>query len=452
MDEELQYAERTVLLRLIAELREQLAAAQAQVTTLTARVAELDHRDPPPWAKPNRPTLPQPRPPRKRRGQAFVRRREEPTEIVIHAVACCPDCQTRLTGGWLRWRRQVIDLPVAPATVTEHRVLARRCPRCRRTHTPTLDLSDQVLGRHRVSLRLMGLVALLREQVRLPVAAIQHYLAEVHGLRLSSGELIAVLQTVASRAATAAGAIRDAIRQSPVVHGDETGWREAGQNGYLWGFSTPRLRYFTHGTRSKAMVDTVLGDAFSGVLITDFYAAYDHYPGPHQRCWVHLLRDLHELKRLHPTDAGLARWAQRVRTSYDCAKADPGPPATWPPGRQERWRRQRQRAAEQALARCCRPFVGQPVPQRVLCARILKYLPELFTFVADPKVPADNNAAERSLRPSVVRRKISGGTRSAAGTLARTVLWTLTETWRIQDKPVLDAWVQLLRDPATAPV
>jgi hypothetical protein len=372
--------------------------------------------------------------------------------VVLHAAAHCPDCGTALTGGWVRWRRQVIDLPVAPASITEHVVLARQCPACRRPVTPVLDLSDTVLGQHRVSLRLMAFIALLREQVRLPVAAIQTYLAEVHRLQLSSGEIVAVLGTVAKQAQLAAAAIRDALRHSPVVHADETGWREDGQNGYLWSFSTPRLRYFIHGNRSKAMIDTALGDGFTGVLVTDFYAAYDHYPGLHQRCWVHLLRDIHELKRLHPADVALARWAKQVRAIYDRAATEPSPPAAWSVQRQAEWRRQRQRRAEVALATVCRPFVGQPVPQRTLCERILKYLPELFTFLADPRVPADNNAAERSIRPAVVRRKISGGTRSAAGTLARTTLWTVTETWRLQGTPLLDAWVALLRDPATAPV
>jgi transposase len=459
VDEELQYAARAVLLGIIDDQRHQIAALQAQigaltaqVQTLVARVAELEHRDPPAWAKPNRPKRSERRPPRKRRGTAFVRRREEPTERIAHAAERCPACDTALAGGWVRWRRQVIDLPVLPATVTEHVVLARRCPACRRTVTPALDLSDQVLGHHRVSVRLMAFIALLREQVRLPLGLLARYLETVHHLHLSQGELVGILQTVGKRAETAATAIRDALRASPVVQADETSWREDGQTGYLWSFSTPSLRSFVHGHRSKAMVDAVLGEDFAGVLVTDFYAAYDHYPGPHQRCWVHLLRDIHELRRLHPDDPGLAQWAKQIRGVYDQAKAAPGPPAGWSAQRQADWRRQRQRAAEAALAQRCRPFAGQPVPQRVLCERILKYLPELFTFLADPRVPADNNAAERSIRPAVVRRKISGGTRSAAGTLCRTTLWTLAETWRLQGKPLLEAWISLLRNPAAAPV
>lgn len=440
------------------ELLAHIGRLEATIERQEARIGELERRlglgggHGMPGLKPAVPNPALPKRPRKQRRQHFARLRATPTEQEVHALEACPRCGEALAGGWVKWRREVLDLPVTPATVREHVVLARRCSGCRRVVAPRLDLSDQVLGHHRVGLRLMGVIAFLREHLRLPLALIQRYLADLHGLHLSEGELVAVLQTVARRAKQAVEAIRDAIRSSPVVHADETGWREDGHNGYLWGFSTPRLRYFTHGNRSKAMVDLVLGSDFSGVLVTDFYASYDHYLGPHQRCWVHLLRDIHELQRLHPADRGLARWGMRVTALFHRAKAEPGPPTTWSPHRQEAWRRQRQHAAEQALAHLCRPFAGQAVPQRVLCERILKYLQELFTFLADPRVPADNNAAERSLRPSVVRRKISGGTRSPAGTLTRTVLWTLTESWNLQGIPLLDAWVALLRHPAATPI
>ena len=81
------------------------------------------------------------------------------------------------------------------------------------------------------------------------------------------------------------------VRASPVVQGDETGWRQDGSNGYVWTFSTPSERYFLRRGRDKGVVDEVLDSSFSGVLVSDFYAAYNHYPGLKQRCWD-LLRDI----------------------------------------------------------------------------------------------------------------------------------------------------------------
>ena len=74
------------------------------------------------------------------------------------------------------------------------------------------------------------------------------------------------------------------IRSSPVVHADETGWRENGRNGYVWTFSTPAERFFLRRGRGKEVVDEVLGESFGGILVSDFYASYDHYPGLKQRC------------------------------------------------------------------------------------------------------------------------------------------------------------------------
>jgi transposase len=428
------------------------AALREQVITLADRLTVLEQRTPPPSFKANRPQPARPRPERKRRGHNFARRREEPTHTVTHALDACPDCGAALSGGEVVGRRQIIDVPLLPATITEHVTLARHCRDCQTTHRPAVDLSTEVLGQQRVSLRLMALIVVLREHNRLPFGQIQRYLKTVHQLHLSQGELVAIVATCAARGTEAADGILAAIRERPVVHADETSWRENGQNGFLWGLSSGTLRYFRRGSRQKQMVDDLLGAAFAGVLVTDFYAAYDHYLGPHQRCWVHLLRDVAELERKHPADAGVARWARAVRRAYDLAQADPGPPAELQEGEQVAWRRQRQRRYEEALQRLCARFVAQAVPQRVLCQRVLKYLPELFTFIADPRVPADNNAAERSVRPVAVRRKISGGTRSAAGSMTRTVLWTLVDTFHAQGKHLLVAWTSLLRNPALARV
>ncbi len=142
----------------------------------------------------------------------------------------------------------------------------------------------------------------------------------------------------------------DCIRASPVVHADETGWRQNGNNGYVWTFSTPTERYFLRRGRGKAVVDEALGEAFSGVLVSDFYAAYHHYDGPKQRCWAHLLRDIHDLRALYLKDAPLARWAAAVHRLYEEAKAFSHP--------QARRRRTAQLALERKLLAICQPFPG----------------------------------------------------------------------------------------------
>ena len=169
--------------------------------------------------------------------------------------------------------------------------------------------------------------------------------------------------------------------------------------------STSTERYFLRRGRDKGVVDEALGESFSGVLVSDFYAAYDHYPGLKQRCWAHLLRDIHDLKTLYPEDAKLARWAAAVHNLYAQAKSFSHPQA----GK----RRLAQLELERKLLARCSPFLDDPLAvQGKLCRRIERFIKELFVFVAEPDVPSENNAAERSLRHLVTSRKISGGTRS----------------------------------------
>ena len=85
--------------------------------------------------------------------------------------------------------------------------------------------------------------------------------------------------------------------------------------------------------------------------------------------------------------------------------------------------------------------------QAKLCRRIERHIKELFVFVAEPAVPSDNNAAERSLRHLVISRKISGSTRSEQGTESKMTLASLFGTWRAQGLNPLAACRQLLVSP-----
>jgi transposase len=445
-------ASRTELLALIVRQQAFIADQQATIERLEAAVAEvearlraLEGRGGPgapagmPGHKPA-PRTPTPPPkPRQRRARGYARRRAAPTAVVTHAVAACPTCAVPLAGGWVAHTRQVVELPLAPAQITEHQFLQRRCPCCRRAWTPAprQALAGVVVDRQRFGVNLLSLIVTLREAGRLPVEAVQWYLRTVHGLAVSTGAIVAAQRTIAGRGRAEVAAIRAQVRASPVVHADETGWRENGRNGYLWTFSTPTAQYFVHGSRARAVVTEALGEPFGGTLVTDFYAAYNHHEGPHQRCWAHLLRDIEALTAQHPDDGPVQRWARRVTLLFRQAKrfADPD----------ERTRLRARLRFEQELRRLCRPFLERPdAAAGTLCRRIEKFLKQLFVFVADPSVPPTNNLAERSVRHQVTIRKISGGTRSAEGTATKTALATLFGTWRVQGRDPLAQCRQLL--------
>ena len=444
--------DRAVLIAIIAQLQATVLEQQRVIERLERRIAELEGQVKP-GGPPRMPGLkaksggqpPVKQQPRKQRRHGFARRRMTPTQRVEHVrvehvMENGPDCGTHLTGGWTQRTREVIDLPQVPAQVTEHVYLARTCPKCRRHCLPPARQEGVALGRQRLGVngRQPDCRAAGSGQAALP------YHPVVPGRGAWS----------APQRGRHRGRHTKGGRPSP---GDDdrhrgTDPRQSGgprRRDRLAGgrtqrlrvdLSTPTQRYFLRRGRGKTVVDEVLGDEFAGVLVSDFYAAYHHYDGPKQRCWAHLLRDIHDRRVLYPDDLPLVQWAEAVHQLYQQAKAFTHPA--------EQQRRAAQLALERRLLALCRPYRDDPASaQARLCRRISNHIKELFVFVAHPEVPPDNNAAERSLRPVVISRKISGGTRSERGTETKMALASIFGTWRTQDLNPLAACQQLLASP-----
>jgi DNA-directed RNA polymerase subunit N (RpoN/RPB10) len=200
---------------------------------------------------------------RKKRNQSFGRKRDIPTEEVRHVLERCPDCGRRLSGGWEHSRRQVIEIPRTPARIIEHVLIARRCGVCQKVHIPKLTIADGVVGRMRLGVNLMSLIATLSVAKRMPQRTIQRFLDGLYGLHISVGEISEVLHRVSQWSKPTVGQILTSIRGSPDASSDETGWREDGINGYLWSVSTRTARfYYFHRRRSSRIIRHILGGKF----------------------------------------------------------------------------------------------------------------------------------------------------------------------------------------------
>ena len=394
----------------------------------------------PDWVKPSRKERRTTE--RKQRKQSFVRRKSvQPTHVVRHAAEGCPDCGRKLSGGWLHRTREVIEIPAVPVEIIQHQIIARKCGVCGNRVLPKVDLSAIALGKSRIGVRLTSLIAHLHTVCRIPLGTIQKLLKALYGLDVSLGELTRLLHKVAEHGRSEYEALGKKIRGSPVVNADETGWREDGVNGYVWSFSTPDIRYFLwRKSRGQDIAVEGLGKDFRGIVVSDFYCGYNKINSRHQRCWVHLLRDLEKLEEMHPEDEGVKRWVTYIKQLYRAARAFSSSDA--------KERLDYRYACEDALMDAARPFVKTDLPQHTLASRIEKFLPELFVFVEEPDVPADNNAAERAVRPVVIARKISGGTRSAKGSRTREVLASLFGTWAAQGQDTLVTCQQMLTKTA----
>jgi len=431
-----QNASREELLHLNLQLIAQLQTLQDRIKELESELESLrgsgSKSDPPSFVKANRPAHSKKKK-RKKRAHGFARQLDFVTSRLDHCLEQCPDCRVDLTGRRVVKTRRVIELPRLEAQVVEHNLVERHCPKCRKRFRPDFDLSSLAIGKQRFGISVQAEVALLREACRLPFRVIQDYLRHRFALRVSVGELVELVKGVACAGKAVVEGFKQQIRGSPVVNCDETGWRQDGQNGYVWSFSTEHVSYLLYRkSRSAEVVKEVLGENFVGVVVSDFYGAYNAHLGLHQRCWVHLLRDIHELKEKHPTDKRLKQWAGKVKAIYERAKSYKGPNKRLGVVERQQERVKRQREYEGELMKVCRAHIKKKRAQSRLCERMERFLPEMFVFVADERVPSDNNAAERSVRQLVVSRKISGGTRSEKGSEAKSILASLFGTWRLQ--------------------
>ena len=305
----------------VQALRSQVAALEAQVAAEAEELARLRKgggggNAVPEWVKANRPGREKKE--RKRRAEAFVRRREQPDEIQMHALERCPDCGHKLTGGWEHRRRQVIEIVPPHVRVIDHVVVGRWCGVCGKRHVPTL--APEVLGvqgQRRFGGSIQALVALLHARYRLPMKELARLLREWCGLHVSDGEVVALLDGVAQAGEAELARLQEAVRGSPVVCADETGWRQDGKNGWLWTFATPTVRYFAYrNTRSGTVPKEVLGEEFAGIVSCDCYGGYNQLRAEKQRCWAHLLRDLHALAEQHADQPELVAWVEAIRALY----------------------------------------------------------------------------------------------------------------------------------------
>jgi transposase len=422
------------LRQLIVELGERNAQLREELTAAEERIAELEkaQKGPPSFVKANKPKHEGAKAPRRARAkeQNHGRKRaERATGREEHHIERCPECSCKLRKERVAWRREVIDLPPPEAVeVTEHVVFKGYCPKCAAWKYAKPSELGEIVGQRRFGTRLMALVGYLSESLRLPHEAIKEYLKTMHEVEISEGAITGLRSALAGQLQPEADRLKAEIRGGAIVHADETGWREDGQNGYVWVFSTPgeqgaRYYVFDH-SRGQRVVTEVLGEEFQGVLGSDFHAAYNVYTGRHQRCWVHLLRDLHDLKEDHAQDDAVQSWAEELRALYDRAQAFV---KAGPHSQEEKEKLYIALCSE--VERLGLLYARAKHPCRALAKRVLRHQDELFQFVLVAGLAADNNLAKRSLRPLVVVRKISGGTRSPQGSQTRMTLASIFATF-----------------------
>jgi transposase len=448
--------------RQFAQLQEQNERLARENAALARRVDELTaglrhgpgeeatESSPPPFVRPNVPDRPRKRPGRKRGHPAALRpvpaevdvRKDVPLPTDAAGRPCCPHCNCSLCD--LRRHEQLVeDIVPAKVLVTRYRTRSGWCAMCRRRvesrapeQPPRAGVPHGQLG-----VNALATAAVLRVVHRLPLRQVAGVLADLPGLTVSPGGISRQLRRLAGWLDPYYERVLLALRSAPRVHADETGWRTDGRNGYLWAITDPgHTLYHVDESRSGKVIRGLLGEAFGGTVVSDFYAAYDQLDCPKQRCLAHLLRELKETAQKHPAFAAgdFGRKAGRLVKDALALKR------RWDDLSDEAYTTRVCRL-EGRLQRLAAVAYDEPHAAR-LAKRLLRYQKELTAFLWEKDLDGTNNAAERALRPAVVMRKITGGSRSKAGAQAWAKLASLMRTAGQQGRNVLEVVKQLLME------
>jgi transposase len=424
----------------VALVEQLLAAHQAQVAKLTARIERLEarlnqdsHNSHKPPSSDGPAKLPPRRSRRQRRGKksggqvghsgATLRQVEKPDLVVAHRPGRCSQCQADLTSAPVvgQERRQVVDLPPTRPQVTEHQALRVCCPQCQTiTAGPFPSEATQPV---QYGPRVKALAVYLQTYQHLPFERTQEYFVDVHQLHLSEGSLATAQATCAAALVPVENAIRAGVTQAAVAHFDETGLRVAAHGHWLHVASTAQLTYYAvHAKRGRSAMDAMgILPAFRGIAVHDALSGYFPYPCGHSLCNAHLLRDLTAVSELtrQRWPARLADLLLQIKAAV--ARAVAKGQTHLSPRRLKDFTAQYDRLVQSGLRANPPPpptgRVGRPQqgPIRSVLLRLKKHAAAVLAFMRDFRVPFDNNQAERDVRMVKVKQKVSGGFRSLAG-------------------------------------
>jgi len=208
----------------------------------------------------------------------------------------CPDCNSILKRSDTFETHSVEDIPnfeILNSIITQYKSERQWCSNC---HKEVVGKSSLVIPHSRLGLNLIVQILIFKYVCRMSLEILVETLHQTYGIRISEGGIVDILKRTKNCLGQDYGELLKAIRSSPIKHADETGWRIAGINGWLWAFLTKSEVYYTiEETRGGGVAKAILGDSKeTDVLVRDDYAGYKNLKMQHQSCLAHLLRKSRE--------------------------------------------------------------------------------------------------------------------------------------------------------------
>ena len=332
----------------------------------------------------------------------------------------CPRCGASKIWIAVRMSNVNFDLKFTRRGIKRWAVRYRynnyKCGACKAQMTPYA--TDSKYGPN-----IRAYIAYLLLELRLSHRKVREHIATVFGVTVLNTMVNDMKRAMAKKYEPTYRAILEQIVAGPVVHADETKGVVYGGGHYVWIFANLNsVAYVYSASREASKLNEVLS-GFRGVLVSDFYIAYDLLPCPQQKCLIHLMRDINEDLLKYPFNEELTFVAQRfgilLRGIVETIDRH---------GLKKFYLQKHKRSAQQFLSEVvsldCSTEVGGALKKR-----IDKSKDKLFTFLDHDGVPWNNNNAEHAVR-AFTRLRNGMATSTPKGTTDYCILLSLQQTLR----------------------
>jgi hypothetical protein len=295
------------------------------------------------------------------------------------------------------------------------------CANCGVTFMPERYIR---LAKHTHSLMSWSIFELVTHRISL--RSLREMFGEFFGFNVSVSELNLFKTVMACYYRATYNALLKKILSSDLLHVDETPIRLHKAKGYVWVFTNlEEVVFMYRPNREGAFLQKLLKN-FHGVLVSDFYSAYDSINCPQQKCLIHLMRDMNEDLLNNPFDEELQSitgpFCQLLREIV--ATID-----------QHGLKQRQLRRHERAVANYFRSLATQKIrsePAAALRERLTRYQDKLFTFIKYDGIPWNNNNAEHAIKQFVYYREHTDGYMSETGLRDYLVLLSIRLTCKFR--------------------
>ena len=304
------------------------------------------------------------------------------------------------------------------------------CSDCQQVVTAKSELA---LPKSDIGLNLTILICYLWVSLGIPFTRLSKYLKDFFLFEITTSGLSRHVIRVSRIFEDVYEEILQDVHIGRILFADETGWRLKGKLWWMWVFGTDNSAYFSiDNSRGSDVVLRILGEMFPGVMVVDGWGAYLSIISEQQSCMAHLLRKIRKFNAKFPELQDIATFYVKFRRIIRDGERLQGLRKEYG---EEKFHRRLAR-----LENRLEELLRWPNPDNVLgniIDKVRRQQPRILTFVRHPGVPCHNNFAEYLIRIGVLKRKISGGSKSEGGAKAYAVLLSLHTTCKLRKIPFM---------------